>query len=271
MKEINFDGLKDRQFSETEYQALRQEQNLRIEMIYTHGFTLASLVLVFFSAIFVFVGNICELSLNNCPVLSQNIWIDSVISFVVSVFCLLPVALVFCFSAKNEDNLRQIISCAAYQKVFFEFPSLLSKKIKDGKDTGILGWEMLHCQQKIPKAKFIAAEYFVIAIASIILSLFLGLALCLYSYFSNDYYSNSLNVINSALCITLFSLLFITLIGISVWLTVKIRKNTNSDNIIKKYGESYFHKYVELARNLGFLTDEQIENLFALVEKIYKS
>ena len=192
-------SIAGKSFSDEEYRMLRNEQNLRLEMINSHGFTIISLAFVFFSAILVFVGKIFELAAIEHSVLGKSIWIDSVVIFTISAFCLLPIFLISCLSVKYEDALIQIISVAAYCKVFYEFPSMICNENKNNKK--ILARELFHCNNSAVNSRQFASEYFLISLATIILSFIITLTLICCAYTTNGYFQE--NTVNSvaALCV----------------------------------------------------------------------
>lgn len=247
-------SIAGRSFSDEEYRMLRSEQNLRIEMINGHGFSVISFVLVFFSAIFVFVCEILKLACKETSVLGQNIWVDTVIVLAISILCLLPIFLVYCLSAKYEDALRQIVSVGAYCRVFYEFPSM----IRDSKENkNILAWEMFHCNSAVPKAKLFTSEYLLISIATAILSFAITLALICCSYIINGFFED--NVLNSVAALCVFIIVYGLSMSFAVYIIIKTRKNTQTDKIMAKYGNSYTEQYLEIAEKSEFLTIEEIE------------
>lgn len=146
--------LRGKTFDTAEYEALRREMDYRVNVAYGHGFTLISVILVFFSAIFVFIAEILKMAMEPDSIFGVSIWYDLGVVFAISVFCAVPVFIVYSFSVKYEDNLRQICNIAAYQKVFHEYPSLIRREVSD-QTVGVKGWEMLHCNPDVPQAKVI--------------------------------------------------------------------------------------------------------------------
>lgn len=260
--------LTGRTFGKDEYAALRHEQCLRLEMAYNHGFTLTSIILVFFSAIFVFVGVIFKLALKNESIIGKEISVDSLIVLAIVIFCLFPIFLIYYFSAKYEDNLRQVVSVGAYLRVFYEYPSILNRGKTDKSDTEILGWELFHCNSSVPKAKLISAEYIIISIASFVLGLSIGVALFGCAYLTNEHYYYAENLAASIAVICVFLILFMICLGVSVFTIMKIRKNTKTDTIMRNYSECYFDAYVNLAQEIGFLTEQQAKDLVQLVNNM---
>ena len=109
--------LRGKTFDTAEYEALRREMDYRVNVAYGHGFTLISVILVFFSAIFVFIAEILKMAMEPDSIFGVSIWYELGVVFAISVFCAVPVFIVNSFSVKYEDHLRQICNIAASQKV----------------------------------------------------------------------------------------------------------------------------------------------------------
>ena len=251
--------LHGRKFDDKEYECLRQELGSRLEMIHSHGFTLISIVLVFFSAMFVLVGGLLKLAVESKAVLGYNIITDSLICIAVVVLCAFPIPLVYCFSGKYEDNLRQIVSISEYQKVFFEYPTLIC----DAKKTDVAAWELLHCNGSVPKAKIITGEYLAISIADLLVCVIAGIALLAFSYSSKGYLTgnNGGNIATAIIAAVFFAAIICGLI----YLTAKTRRNTDTLKIMGKYSKYYFEEYLNLAVKYNFYTKQQAQELEQII------
>lgn len=262
----NLIDLSGRNFNNDEYNALRQEINYRLNVIYSYGFSLVSVILVFFSMVLVFATKILEIIIDQNSIFGNSIYVDLTVIFVVTSFCALPVLLVYSYSVKYEDNLRQICNISAFQEVFFEYPSFLANK----KDK-ITAWEFFHRTSSVPKAKMIALEYIAVSIISIILTFSLGLILCLCSCCTNSkIFFDSNHLIGSIITVCLFSILLIGVILALLALTFKIRDNTRSDKILKNYLNYYINIYLEYAKHYGILNKIQVHNFTKLSKEIEK-
>ncbi len=82
--------LHGKTFDTSEYEALRREMDYRVNVAYGHGFTLISVILVFFSAIFVFIAEILKMAMEPDSIFGVSIWYDLGVVFAISVFCPFP-------------------------------------------------------------------------------------------------------------------------------------------------------------------------------------
>lgn len=259
--------LRGRTFDTAEYEALRREMDYRVNVAYGHGFTLISVILVFFSAIFVFIAEILKMAMDPDSIFGISIWYDLGVVFAISVFCAVPVFIVYSFSVKYEDNLRQICNIAAYQKVFHECPSLIGKAGSDPA-AGVRGWEMLHCNPDVPQAKVIASEYVAISAVAVVLSAILWLALSVCSCVMRPQYFGSGQLAGSVAAVCVFFLLFAALEAWLFLLLRKTRNNTKGDEIIGRYSPDYTKQYLRKACCLSLLTSEQAVQCYQMIRSM---
>lgn len=263
MRKIN---LSNRRFSANEYEALRQEMNFRLDVIYGHGFTLASVILIFFSLILVFVAEILKIVMQKDSIFGQFIYVDLMVIFSIACFSVSPVLLVFSFSVKYKDNLRQICNISAYQTVFFEFPSLLFEASSEDIKGGIIGWEFFQRDKDIPGAKWIASEYVAIAIMSLVLSVLLAISLTLCSCLTNsNRFFDSEHFVSSILTLSVVIILYIAIVVLIIFLIIKIRNNTFSDKIIQQFIPKYKNEYLDLAVKYHLFDSSQVKQLKAVL------
>ena len=252
-KQVDF---KERTFDDAEYNTLREEMIYRINVAYGHGFTLISVILIYFSSIFLLIPDILSFAMEENSVFGQSMWFDYAFVFAISASFTVPVFIVYAFSVRYEDNLRQICNLAAFQEIFHEFPSMLKS---DSADKKIKAWELIHCNPDIPKAKVIALEYVAISVISIILSILSGCLLAICSCIMNPEYQNG--PLNYSAVICVFLILLLTLeaaAGLCVWLTIK---NTNGAKIIKQYSAKYTERYLRTAQTFQLLSENEV-NVF---------
>lgn len=253
----NHDGYKQvdfkrRTFDDAEYSTLREEMIYRINVAYGHGFTLISVVLIYFSAIFLFIPDILSFAMEENSVFGQSMWFDFVFVFAIAASFTVPVFIVYAFSVRYEDNLRQICNLAAFQKVFHEFPSMLKS---DDADKKIKAWELLHCNSNIPKAKVIALEYVAISVTSAVLSFFTGVLLAICISMMNSEFRN--DPFNFGAVICFFSILMLALVIVASLCIGLTHKNTNGVKIIKKYSEKYTERYIKTALMFQLLSEDE--------------
>ncbi|MDE6585718.1 MAG: hypothetical protein K2K80_03460 [Clostridia bacterium] len=276
---ITYDYIncKDKVFSETEYNNLRNEQNKRVDIAFSHGFTVATITLVFFAGIFAFMGDFFKFLVDTesgKTVVGLYAVIDCSIIFAVAFFCGLPNLLILPFSFKYHDNIRVLTNIGAYCRVFYEYPSLISKiekedkkkknnpekpdNDKEDKKPKVFGWELLHCNGVIPHGNWVAKEYCIISVASLVLSVVMGVVLfaCV-AHFHTDFFANAWDLIVIIAFIIVF-IAFTVGLGFSFKHT---RKNTQVKKLFSVYCPLYFEEYVNTAVDFGLFTAEQSQEL----------
>lgn len=267
---ISFEG---KIFSEEEFRTLRSEQDMRIKMVFSNGYTLAGIILVFWAALFTLCKDLIEIANANNSLIGKSALMDCAITLGIVVFCSIPALLAFAFSIKYHDNIRQIVSIANYIRVYHEYPSMIRKtQNTDEKKCGIFGWEVLHCNHEIPNGKFIAYEYGIIAIASLIMSMLLGGALfaCVWGIPIGGQLPAyreghaALTVIIISVIIGILYILFVLV------LVVCCIKNISVDKLFAKYGSIYFDEYVEHAVAVGLITEHEKEILKNNMNSMHK-
>ena len=151
-----------------EYNRLNQEQNMRIEKIYSDGALVTSILLVYlitclgalFGAYKYLLGKGAQYS----DVLIFPISILSIALFIV------PVLLCYTFALKSKEMMDSIISLSNFIKVYFEKPILTEGTIKGKK------WESMHKNTMASSIHHERKEYYFIALLSIILILCCGIS-----------------------------------------------------------------------------------------------
>lgn len=249
--------LSNAEFSDKEYSALREEISQRMNIVYNHGFTLASIILVFFSATLVFVGKIIEIAMSAGSIFGSTLFFDLSVVLAIAAFSGFPVLLVNRYSVKYEENLRQICNISAYQKIYYEYPSML-KRSESGK---ILGWELLECNAEKKDTKVIGSEYVAISIMSLVLyvalSIALGICACIpqrTNWFSCE------KAVASTIALCLFIAATVAIFVFYIRLTMKTSHNTNSEKIVEKYAMPYLEIHLQTAVDSGFLNEEEADN-----------
>lgn len=174
---MKFFDCADKCFSVEEYRTLKNEQSMRTKMVFTNGFTLVGIVLVFWAAIFAFCKDLLDLITAEGSLIGKSAIIDCIIALAIIFFCSVPTILAFAFSVKYRDNIRQIVNIANFIKVFYEYPTMIKENSENAVKDDLFGWETLHSIRDNGKEKFTAVEYAVISIGSLILTLIFGIAL----------------------------------------------------------------------------------------------
>lgn len=255
-----FPYSKKRIMSDLEYERVNQENQKRIEMVFSQGYTLVSMVAVFWSFTVTALGFTFEKTY--VYTVSENMWQLFLIgSFMTTLFAV-PAFLIVPFSVKYHDNLRGICSLCTYIRVFYDLPSLLGKRekiIKDKNDLTstkyhvVTAWETIHCEVSIPNKKLFSIEYKIIAILALCLSLAMGIAVIILLSKAICYQINIIWLI-------IFLILFITLFGFETNSLKNVLKYSESDNSLAAYTQVYLQKYLQDAVDLGIITEDDYNN-----------
>lgn len=256
-------NCKGKEFSDKEYEALRNEAKMRTELPQTHGYTLASITLVFFAAIFAFCEDLYSIVSSEGSIVGRYIVIDCLFAFAIIIFCGLPTLLIHPFSVKFHDNIRQIVSIAAYCRVFYEYPTMIKNSDPNtekpqNRDTGVKSWELLHCNSVIPHGNWFAFEFYIISWASIFLSFIFGTILfgCIFGM-PHEYSNTPGNIVIGAAFVLLSLAYFVGLFLIKH----RCHKNVKIGKLFEVYEEVYFNAYAEEAVAIEFFTEEQAKEL----------
>ncbi len=249
-----FMNCKGKRMSETEYNVLRDEQNRRIEMAYSHGYTLVSIVLALIAGIFAFITPMYNILTGTESVVGKYGWLDGIMLIGMTIIMTVPIFIVTTSSIKFNDNIRQIINISAYIRIFYEAPALFAE-CKDNTDneSALFGWETLHCNLNLPKSKTISAEYFFTAIFDFGLTLFLfGTFISLSAVKTFTTYSLPDKILFVIFAISdLIYLLFL----ISICVNIKI--NTDTGKMFKMYATKYTETYLTFAAELQLITESE--------------
>lgn len=266
--DYEFINCKDKQFNEMEFQALRNEQNMRLDMAYNHGYVMAAMILVFWAAIFAFCKDFYEIASAEDSIIGKSAFIDSIIACTIAVFCGIPALIIYPYSVKYHDNIRQIVSIATYIRVFYEYPSLIAgiEKAKNNNDKPkVNGWELVHCSHNIPRGNYLTIEYFIISIASILISLIFGGALfaCIIGVDHNFIEG----VYSDPIIITFIGIFFAYLIFLGI-VAHRCLKNIKIKNLFAVYGEIYFREYLKQAQEFEMFNEDEARELKEYMEKL---
>ncbi len=240
-----------RNFDDLEYQSLRNELNVHIDMAYKQSFTIISIVLVYYAAIFAFYKDIYNLIINT------NVLSGSILSWTIMLICGLPTILIFPFSVKYHDNIRSIICIATYCKIFYEFPTMLKT------ETPVKAWELIHCNSMIPYGRMFASIHYIISWAGTILCGVFGAHIILSII-------NMYGFFNNFAIIILDLLIYIGVIVVLFYFKHQCHKNVNFQHLCSLYEEKFSEVYIEEAVNCFGLTPEQKNQFFELRKSIYR-
>lgn len=256
-----FPYSKKRIMSDLEYERVNQENQKRIEMVFSQGYTLVSMVAVFWSFTVTALGFTFEKTY--VYTVSENMWQLFLIGSFMTILFAVPAFLILPFSVKYHDNLRGICSLCTYLRVFYDLPSLLGKKVRtdtDGKKYQVVtAWETIHCEVKIPNTKLFSLEYKIIAILALCLSAAMGIAIL--TLLSNAVFNKqNFTLKYNNIWLLLFFVLFIVLIVLEIISLTKVTKYSESDNSLAAYTQIYLQKYLRDAVDLGIITEDDYNN-----------
>ena len=230
-------------FDISEYNRLNNELLERMRGIFTHGFTLISMVGLLWTITATLITRLSIDSQSN----SGYIIFAGLIVFLFGA----PVVVLYPFSVKHQDNLRLISNIGAYTKVFFEYPRLLGKFDYKSTATGNLikqprmSWESIHCGAKYGIKRLFSFEYGASSIISIILS-----AISLW-YFS---------LVGKSICGRIWFLILGSLYLIFLMvLTVLICLNSRTSSPLENYSREYFLVYLAEAEKSNYLSAEETD------------
>lgn len=247
-------SCKGKKMSEAEFQSLRSEMDMRVNMAFTHGFSVVSISLVFFAAIFVFMSGFMDFVLKENAITGKDACIDCFITLGIEFLCLIPAMVMIPYGYKYRDNIRVITNLGAYIKVFYDFPTL---KENSENVNGVFGWELLHRDGKIPDGKKFSTEYNLISIISIAMASVFGIVLffCIIKF--HNYWDN---LGDRAIIVISMILSAGMIIGLAVMVFLK-RGNTDTGKLFQEFCPDYFEQYLVLAQNLGLFTEEEAQEL----------
>ncbi len=243
--------LFDKKFGVEEYESLRSEQNLRIEMINEQGFKINSFVIAFYSAVIAILGFCFNFIGEGNTIFGQCIFVEFVISLLLTLFASIPIYMLSAFSGKYNDNLSQIVSISLYQQIFFELPSLTSKE-----NEKLFGWEFLHNKLDNSKIKLFNKEYKILSIVAVGCTLVISLVMSGAGFFLNSYFAQGALNANLAAVIVYYTFLA-AYIGFMIFLAVKIIKSTESTKLIIQFNEKHKTHYLNKAVEIKFITEQE--------------
>lgn len=243
-----------KQMDKDEYKALREEMQMRVQLMNTHNVGMIMAVIAMWSVGGLLIQGAWEYTEKILTGELQNahVFIGIIIWGIASLFMFFPILIQVPLAVKSGDNLGQIATIAGYMKVFAEVPSILYNATKEesfkAESMGIIGWE---CFQKkevaFPlRARFFNSEYIILTCISMMLYLITAFAGC-FNFWS------SMALLGKIVLILFFSALLV----LAVLALVLIVKCSSSKNLLKniKDRENY---YLEIAEKLNtYLKDNQ--------------
>lgn len=254
--------IKDKKFDEVEYNALRAEQNMRIQIINEHGFKINSFIFTFYSALIAILGFCFKFVGNSNTIFNKSIGIEFAVSVILTLFASLPLYMLSAFSGKYNDNLSQIVSISVYQKIFFELTSLTRKESKK-----LLGWELLHNNLDGSKIKLFNKEYTILSIVTVICTVAISAIMSSAGFFLNSYFAKgALNA--NLVAVIVFYILLVAYMALMICLVVKIIRNTDSKKCLNEFNNNHAKDYLDKAVEYKYITEEERAEFEKLLKNV---
>ena len=156
--------LRGKRFGEMDYNRINNEELERIKMAYNNVHSLTSMLLVYLSSLSILLATIFSGFHDIVGYVQMMPYVIFPFVLVFTFLCGIPACLIVPSAVKYGDNLRGVISLAAYNRVFHELPSLMSNDPNEK----ICAWETLHLDGAIPKAEKISIEYRILSFISLL-------------------------------------------------------------------------------------------------------
>ncbi|MBQ9071387.1 MAG: hypothetical protein IJY23_08600 [Clostridia bacterium] len=244
-KKITLDN-KNCTFSDEEYKRLNNELLERMRGIFTHGFSIISMVGLLWTITATLIANY-NLKDNLCGS-DATFFFAGLVVFLFGA----PSFVLYPFSVKYRDNLRVIANLSSYIKVFFEYPLLLGKHDTNGKNAPRMSWETMHCGAKYGVKKLFGFEYGAAAIVSDILA---ALSFIYILSLGRD--------TNGFIAFLVFGIVYLIFL---TYTTIMVCLNSRSTEPLFTYNKEYFLVYLSEATESGFLSKD--EAIFCIKNQI---
>lgn len=231
-----------RKFDVAEYQSLREEIKIHIEMAYRQSYTIISMVLVYLVAVLAFFSELYNL------IVSQDLLISMLLFCIIIALFGFPTLLAKPFAKNYHDNIRAILSISIYCKIFHEWIVL------DDCSLDAKGWELNHSNHELSHR--IVPIHNLVSIIGIFFYITSGSCL-LYSLF--EFYGvNSWIWVGAVIFIAYAAFLVCTSISTSRLVGRKIQA---------KYVEIFLNEYIKKAIVYYGMTELQGEKLKEFLHK----
>lgn len=230
-----------RRIKTAEYSELRNELNIRIQLMNTHNIGMITAVFAAWAIVGVLVR--------------ECFAIDNVSDFALSLYAVLmpfllivPLGIIVPLAVKSGDNFGQIMSISAYLMLYAEMPSLLNDK------ESFFGWESLQKKEIERKLsdRFFNSEY--IILSAISLCFFVAVVIIILRF------GFPLNATVMWIMLPVYLILF----AIGVIGFVFIYRKSSIAMFLKRRHE-YYTRYCESAKLIGLVSSEEIEAFDKLI------
>ena len=236
-----------RRIKDEEYKTLRDEMNMRIQLMNTHNLGMITAVFAVWAIAGVMFKEYVEIILDyTCSDIKIAVILFTVL---IPLFILLPIAVILPLSVKSGDNLGQIMSISAYIKLYMEMPSYYKDK------TEFIGWESLQKKEMERKLsdKFFNSEYIILSALSVGMFIIVSAIMCVYGIDAgyNDIYY------------ILPILVLFAVLGIVATVFI-LRKSSTS--LFLSHRNDYYKRYCDFAVQTGAFTQKEIDDYNRYIE-----
>ena len=230
-----------KRISKEEYKALRDEMNMRIQLMNTHNLGMITAVFAVWAIVGVLIKDYAQ-------IFSQNATSNSQISIIlytllIPFLIIAPIAIIMPLAVKSGDNIGQIISLSAYIKLYAELPSYLANTDE------FIGWESLQKKEIEHKlsGKFLNSEYLILSIISVCMFVAVSAIICGYG-------------IAAGLKVLFYIIPVLTALAVLGIITVKFIASKSSTKLFIKRRDEYYKDYCEFAVQSGTITQKEIDD-----------
>lgn len=212
-----------------EYNNLRNEQNSRLNFMYTHGISSFTVVVALLSVNIGLFVSAYELVEN---LINASVMYYIGIALMQEVLFFVPVCMVLPASDKAGENLRKIAMIGAYFKIFYEIPHY-----RQGESDNPM-WEILQCSiddahTNPKKLRTFNFEYCILVILSAVL-------LCLFCV----YYIWRFVAAKHIAAIIVFAIVSAVILALTVLIIIKVFKNVSVKKEVAEKTESVTDKMI---------------------------
>ena len=236
-----------KRISVNEYKALRDEMNMRIQLMNTHNLGMITAVFAVWAIVGVLLKDYVQI-FSQCA--TSNIRIAIILyTLLIPSLIIIPIAIITPLAVKSGDNLGQIMSLSTYIRLYAELPSYLDN------DTEFIGWESLQkkaIEHKLSD-KFLNSEYLILSIISVCMFIAVSAIMCGYG-------------IAAGFKDLLYIIPILTALAILGIVATKFIARKSSTRMFLRRRDEYYKHYCDFAVHSGTITQEDIDNYNNYIE-----
>lgn len=226
-----------KKIDDIEYKALRDELNMRIQLMNTHNIGMITAVF----AVWALAGALVN---EYVKIFSEAIDLAiTLFTLFVPLLIILPIAIILPLSVKSGDNIGQTMSLSAYIRVHAEMPRFLLN------ENEFIGWESLQKKEMERKLSdvFFNSEYTILSSLSICMFIIVSAVMTYYGLSAG--YNDIYYIIP----------IFILLIALGITAMIFIFRKSSSSLFLKRR-DAYYKRYCDFAVQSGMLTQKEIDD-----------